>query len=964
MSNYSTCRIFFLGWMALLLVAVPVRAEDCQGGGANQGTGGIVLKTIACDGNPADWTEILANAVQVTVDGDGSSMDCLISTDKDCPVGQVGRDMNRFTWTYDATNLYLFQSRYGSTSNIQTFFFYMDVGLDRFMDTADFIIRVDYQGSNRSTKVQLFRFVPRDGVTPDPMECPPGDPSGCVEGFADGYNMPGGYTPISDPACFLCTQREHAGGFNLSGADSPLDGEGFEVYVPWSDLGFSAPQPIYFHVSGTGPSGIILDNCGSPDGRMGTFGFHGVDLEASQATSLARAMTPTTVSYAHTVRNTGMFEGEVINLVATTTLGLRLDYWDITASTLMATDLAGDGDFTDPGDYLDTNYDADSNGQPDTRPLARYSASNPASTFHLRLDVTLPAMVAPCADETSLFARISGNAVFDCVKDTTTVGDVELGSALSLSGTPGVPVNFAHAARHFLVADRINLHAVSARGWSLSFFADPSGDGDPEGDPLMGIDANGDGDFTDPGDYLDPTYDTDGDGYPDTGVLAPGTPFPFVLQVSAAGIVGDADELTLTGCTGPANGYLKGTLADTLGLMNRLTLTPTHQVYGPAGRSVFLAHRVENAFSSPDTALFSHQVRQAGTPVSWTVRYWTDPDCDGSIADGAVLEPVLPETRPESPPLPANGGSTCVVVELEVPSSATDGAAVEVSLTATSRQDGGTPPASAAVLDTVTLSKLVTCKDGLCAEPSATFSTCDAVYAHGYNWRAEDAYVIHFRNPSGVDRSGPIPAVVNGLGEFLVSYELQSGEQAGSWKVQVFDEDDVSPVKEVAIAVSVLTPSISGPAATCPRQPVVLEADPGYASYLWSPGGQTSQILVASPESTTTYACTVTDPSGCQATTPDHAVTVNACANLLRNAQVTQLSPQSPPSSSIFQAGDPCLVPVRDDEEIGFATGGHFTHDVSDLAPASSPLIFYEVENVVGDTLRVTKSGGKIVINY
>lgn len=963
MLAHKLCRLLPAGLMVLLFVAGPARAEECQGGGGQQGSGGIILKTITCEGDPSDWTEILANPVQVTVDGDGSSMDCSVSADKDCPVGQVGRDMNRFTWTYDATNLYLFQSRYGSTSNIQTFFFYMDVGLDRFMDLADFVVRVDYQGSNRSTKVRLYRFVPRDGVTPDPMECPAGNPT-CTEGYADGYNMPGGYTPISDPACFLCTQREHAGGFNRSGAGSYLDGEGFEVYVPWADLGFSAPQPIYFHVAGTGPSGIILDNCGSPDGRIGTFGFHGVDLEASQGTSLARAATPTTVSYAHTVRNTGMFEGEVINLVATSTLGLRLDYWDITASSLMATDLAGDGIFTDPGDYLDPAYDADSNGQPDTRALARYNASNPATTFHLRLDVTLPSVVVPCADETSLFARIADSAVFDCVKDTTTVGDVEFGAALSLVGMPGAPVNFAHAARHFLAADRINLSGVSSRGWSLSFYADPGGDGDPSGDPLMGIDANGDGDFSDVGDYLDPAYDTDGDGFPDTGVLTPGTPFPFVLQVAGAGSVGDADAVTLTGRTGPANGYMDGSVQDALSLRNRLTLTPTHQVYGPSGRSIFLGHRVENAHSEPDSALLSHVLHQDGSPVSWTVRYWTDPDCDGSIADGSQLVAVAPETRPETPAMSASGGTTCIVVEVAVPSSAPDGASVQLQLTATSKQDGGTPPASAVVQDTVALSKLVTCKDGFCTEPAVAFSTCDAVYARGYNWRAGDTYVLHFRSPSGADRSGPRPVAVNGLGEFLESYALQSGDEAGSWKVQLFDEADVTLIKELTISVVVLAPAVTGPAAICPRQSAVLEADAGYASYLWSPGGQTTSTIVVSPDATTVYTCTVTDSGGCQATAPAHTVTVNPCANLLRNAEVTQLSPQSPPNSSIFQVGDPSLVPARDDEALGFVAGAAFAHDVADLDPASSPLIFYEVENVSGSSLRVAKSGGRVVITF
>ena len=54
----------------------------------------------------------------------------------------------------------------------------------------------------------------------------------------------------------------------------------------------------------------------------------------------------------------------------------------------------------------------------------------------------------------------------------------------------------------------------------------------------------------------------------------------------------------------------------------------------------------------------------------------------------------------------------------------------------------------------------------------------------------------------------------------------------------------------------------------------------------------------------------------------------------------------------------------RAGEVVAFSSGMSFPHDVSDLDPGSPPLVFYELDGDRGDTLRVNRAGGRIVITY
>jgi hypothetical protein len=111
----------------------------------------------------------------------------------------------------------------------------------------------------------------------------------------------------------------------------------------------------------------------------------------------------------------------------------------------------------------------------------------------------------------------------------------------------------------------------------------------------------------------------------------------------------------------------------------------------------------------------------------------------------------------------------------------------------------------------------------------------------------------------------------------------------------------------------------------------------------------------------------VTATVGSGAVVSPQAAPSTASIGLLRYGQVTQLDPQEPSNASIFPRAYPqwpSLGVYRDVEKRVFASRDSFTHENSDLEDGSAPLIFYEVTGASGNTLRVTKDGGKIVITY
>src|SRR5262245_46360434 len=176
---------------------------------------GLIQRTITIDGNLADWTappNILTNAAQ-------SSTDAVGAGDLDAPVQSTGRDLAGFAYTWDDTNLYLQVTRAGSVSNTTDWWFYIDKNADGLLQSGENVLRVSWQGSNRSTTRTLCTYT---AVAPggDPIVSP-------STGQADGYDMPG-----TLGACAALAPNP-AGGDNT--------GLRMETWLPWSALGFSGP---------------------------------------------------------------------------------------------------------------------------------------------------------------------------------------------------------------------------------------------------------------------------------------------------------------------------------------------------------------------------------------------------------------------------------------------------------------------------------------------------------------------------------------------------------------------------------------------------------------------------------------------------------------------------------------------------------------------------------------------------
>jgi hypothetical protein len=111
----------------------------------------------------------------------------------------------------------------------------------------------------------------------------------------------------------------------------------------------------------------------------------------------------------------------------------------------------------------------------------------------------------------------------------------------------------------------------------------------------------------------------------------------------------------------------------------------------------------------------------------------------------------------------------------------------------------------------------------------------------------------------------------------------------------------------------------------------------------------------------------ITATAGVAPLTSPSSVAVSATVGLLRT-YATQISPQSPPNSSLFVAGgqDPAM-PVNGQTVVtdSFASGASFPpYDTGDLNSGAPPLVFYQVAGKSGSTLRVTVSGGAITITY
>lgn len=236
-----------------------------------------VLKTITVDGNLADWSDVLADPVQRSLDGPAGSL-----VDRDAPVPTTGRDLTEFAWTWNATHLFLYTARAGSDANQQRFWYYIDIDEDGRQESGEPVVLVQWFGSSRRTDVSLYRYLPAVAG---------GDPLGSPAGYADGWDMPGGVQLVR---------------FVESGNGGESTGRRMESRIAWTQLGVASGTPLKFHVSASASTNLpsqIHDNMGGPGGVVGWTRVAGVTLDPDRAGTVAAGGR---VAFAHTLTNTSL----------------------------------------------------------------------------------------------------------------------------------------------------------------------------------------------------------------------------------------------------------------------------------------------------------------------------------------------------------------------------------------------------------------------------------------------------------------------------------------------------------------------------------------------------------------------------------------------------------------------------------------------------------------------------------
>jgi uncharacterized repeat protein (TIGR01451 family) len=296
------------------------------------------LAPITLDGVMGDWAPVLADPDNVTCDGPIGGL-----IDRDAPVQSTGRDLVQFAYTWDATNLYLFTGRSGSSNNVQRFIYYADVDNDGLMETNEPVIGVNWQGNTGLIEVYLFQYVALAAG---------GDSMVDGLGFSDGYTLPGGFQNVP--------QQNSPTRTGFWGDSSNL---AMEFRVTWAELGLAPATPFTFHVSSSnsyfnaaGYPSKIDDNLGGCGGGPGVIRFDLIDIDPDR--SLAGRHGEVVVA-AHTITNRGT-ASDVVELSS-------IISGDHTPILTYYRDVDGSGTLT-PGDTPVVDTDGDST--PDTGVLA------------------------------------------------------------------------------------------------------------------------------------------------------------------------------------------------------------------------------------------------------------------------------------------------------------------------------------------------------------------------------------------------------------------------------------------------------------------------------------------------------------------------------------------------------------------------------------------------------------------
>jgi hypothetical protein len=167
----------------LRLLTLPACLVVCAVDASPAG-GAVPLRApIVVDGSFADWDEVRTNASNATVEGQGSGVDCLLSTDRDCPINELDLDLREFAWTWDEANFYFFVDFHGITGGDKWVFLYVDADLDERVSSGEPLVRLRILDDSGSLELGVDSYVAASPGGADPLVD--------AGGLADGHAMPG-----------------------------------------------------------------------------------------------------------------------------------------------------------------------------------------------------------------------------------------------------------------------------------------------------------------------------------------------------------------------------------------------------------------------------------------------------------------------------------------------------------------------------------------------------------------------------------------------------------------------------------------------------------------------------------------------------------------------------------------------------------------------------------------------------
>lgn len=613
-------------------------------------------------------------------------------------------------------------------------------------------------------------------------------------GFADGWAIKGtAPTNLGIPANTTAHLFDNAGGHPPQGrfADGTIV-SGFETRLPWTAIlpvnpaYTNSPFPIDFHISAlNGTSlGSVNDNMGGPGGRIGSFSFSSVTLTPNNTSS---TLQNNTICYNQTITNTGVFA----------------DTYTLTSSSSNGyTTSIKSGTCASPGGTITQTSQIAAGG-----------------TYTIAVYVTIPSSAPNASADTTTVTATSvlSTSVSASATNTTGIGALTITppaqtkNGCLVGPNPLCTVSYTETITNNVLADKIDMRGVSVPGWKVEYL-DPN-----NGNAVFATDLNGNGTFTDAGDSIVAGYDLNGNNYPDFN-MTQATNRNFIVRISPnSGTPGTTiGILTLT--VSSSVNAAQASAIDTTPLLPPTELIPEYKIsaganlYGAKGFPVFFPHLLRNNTNS--SAFYALTSTNTDGPPTFTRTWWSDPNCDGDKIDGSVIS--------QSNTLAGNGGSQCVVLEVDIP--ATTGLS-QSTTTATAAPGTGQPAVgSANAQDDLMVSQVAAFVDGAFSVQGGYFTNGSTLYMKGFSLATATQFRIRLVNPapsSTVVQNHLL--VTNGNGDVFDSYTFASGDATGTWTIQLRNAADTATIGSITITVerngsvfNVTTGKISYPTSGTP----------------------------------------------------------------------------------------------------------------------------------------------------